>query len=133
MSKFQPTVLGITAFMEANRLDFRLEGPKMEEPKRASLYYAKPETKKQKKARKKARMLDGEPVKLVEIVREKKTDNVTAIVIKWGDRTVKLGRRTQAAGKPSFYRSLEPSNSSAIPESPEEIIDALNLLLAQSL
>jgi hypothetical protein len=114
MSDFQPTVLGITAFMAPNRIDFVLDGPELCSPERASAYYDNPAAEI-KLAGKKLSITgfdvndDDEPVSLE---------------IRWGRRSIKLGRR-RAAGAASFYRSLESANDSAAPHTAAQISAAL--------
>jgi hypothetical protein len=112
MNNFQAQRLGITAFMASNRVDFVLDGPDMDAPARCSAFYNNPEAKIK---------LDGKQLKIEAVT----TDDDGAhkqLQIKWGRRVIKLGRRSNASGPVSFYRSLEDGNQVAGPKS----TDALN-------
>jgi hypothetical protein len=121
MSDFKPSVLGITAFMASNRVDFVLEGPE-QPPVRASLFYNRPE----------------ETVKLNnKVLRITGFDNneegePTRLNVRWGRQNITLGRRWNATGNVSFYRSIEATNTVAGPRSAAEITEALSLFASAS-
>lgn len=119
MKDFIPTVLGITAFMVENRIDFVLDGPEMESAERCSAFYNNPEAELK---------LEGKKLQILDVVSDKKTGEVKTLVIRWGRKTIELGRRS-AAGPTSFYRSLG-SNNNAGPKSAEEILNALQGFLS---
>jgi hypothetical protein len=115
MNNFQAQRLGITAFMAANRVDFVLDGPEMDEPARCSAYYETPESKLK---------LDGKQLK-IEAVTTDDAGEPKQVQIKWGRRVIKLGRRNNASGPVSFYRSLEAGNQTEGPKSAADILNAL--------
>jgi hypothetical protein len=116
MSDFQAQRLGLTAFMASNRVDFVLDGPEMDEPARCSAFYDNAEAKLK---------LDGKQLK-IEAVSTDSEGAPKQLQVKWGRRVIKLGRRNNAAGPVSFYRSLEAGNEAAAPRS----ADAVNAALA---
>jgi len=115
-STFQPTVLGLTAFIASNRIDFVLDGPDLEKPERCSAFYDAPERKLK---------LDGKALKIVGV--DTDSDGEPArLTVKHGRNTLVLGRRRNASGPVSFYRSLEPSNNADAPKSADEVLAALS-------
>jgi hypothetical protein len=120
MSNFQAQRLGITAFMASNRVDFVLDGPDMEAPARCSAFYDKAEAKLK---------LDGKQLK-IEAVTTDGAGEPKQVQIKWGRRVIKLGRRNNASGPVSFYRSLEAGNIAG-PKSADDILSAFSNFLPQ--
>lgn len=114
MSTFQAQRLGITAFMASNRVDFVLDGPEMDEPARVSAFYDNPEAKIK---------LSGKQLK-IEAVTTDDDGTHKQLQIKWGRRVIKLGRRNNASGPVSFYRSLEDSSQAAGPKSEADLTAA---------
>ena len=122
MADFKAQRLGITAFMASNRVDFVLDGPSMDEPARCSAFYDNAEAKLK---------LDGKLLRIEDVGTD--TDGAPKqLQIKWGRRIIKLGRRNNASGPVSFYRSLESSNEGAAPKSDAAIMDALGNFLPKS-
>ena len=114
-SSFVPTVLGLTAFMASNRIDFVLDGPNRETPARVSAFYNNPKA---------ALKLDGKALKIVSV----DTDDAgepNRLEIKLGRECIVLGRRKDASGPVSFYRSMEASNNAGAPKTAAEILTAL--------
>jgi len=115
MKTFVPTQLGITAFVESNRIDFVLDGPSMENPERCTIYRNNPEAPLK---------LESKQFKFVRKVLDEETGAVKQIEVKWGRRVIRLGRRIKAPGAPSFYKGLEVSNSTA-PKTEADLADVL--------
>ena len=115
MSNFQPQQLGLTAWIEGNRIDFSLHGPLMAEAVRCTAMRGKDNSEL---------TLEGKALKVVTHVTDSE-GNVTKLDIVWGNREIRLGRKTGASGSPSFYRSLSPSNSTA-PTTEEDIASILS-------
>jgi hypothetical protein len=121
MNTFIPQQLGITAFMESNRIDFVLEGPEQKKLT-CSVFYVKAKSAKIPK-------LDDK--KLTWVTTHKNPEGRPAqIEIKWDRKTLKLGRRWKAQGKTSFYTSLENGGGGASPQSDDAIMAALEQLNA---
>jgi len=119
-AQFQTKQLGITAFLAANRVDFVLDGPAMEKPARVSAFADKPSAKL---------TLDGKALKIVGSDVDEAGEPVK-LEIKWGKEVLKLGRRKDASGPVSFYRSLETASSAAAPKTAEQITNLLALFTA---
>ena len=119
MSTFTPAILGITAFVEHNRVDFIVNGPEMENPERASFYF-NPTSEADVK-------LQGKKLTILPAERDAdgKLVNPGQMKIRWGRQTLTLGHRANASGPMSFYRSLEDSNASARPKTPEQLFALL--------
>lgn len=122
MSNFQAQRLGITAFMAANRVDFVLDGPDMDEPARVSAFYDNAGAKLK---------LAGSQLK-IEAVSTDSNREPKQLQIKWGRKVIKLGRRNNASGPVSFYRSLEATNEAAAPKSAADIMSALGNFLPEA-
>jgi hypothetical protein len=127
-SKFQPQVLGITAFMESNRIDFCLQGPNVEK-QTVSAFYDNPKAEL---------VLDGKALVVGVPNSKSRAKNPKKVVfetdengepmklnIQYDGQNIRLGRRTKAKGKVSFYRSLESQNNGNAPKSSADIIAAL--------
>lgn len=110
MTDFIPTVRGITAFVEANRIDFVVNGPEMQMPERTSIYF-EPTSNDDV-------LLEGEKLQILpaELDADGNVVDPGKLRIKWGRRVLTLGHRKNAAGPMSFYRSLETANDSARPQ-----------------
>lgn len=121
MSNFEPQILGITAFMATNRIDFVVDGPDMDSPERCSAFYDG--------GNKSTLKLDGKKLSVKQVGTDDDGEP-TSLTVKWGRETVKLGRRKNASGPVSFYKSLEASNNAGAPKSAEEIIGSLKRLLS---
>jgi hypothetical protein len=119
MTTFVPSVLGLTAFVESNRIDFILNGPELETPERASIYFEPTSEADVKLQGKKLTILPAERDEDGQLV------NPGKLRIKWGRQTLTLGHRANASGPMSFYRSLEDSNASARPKTPEQLFALL--------
>lgn len=117
---FVPKVLGLTAFMADNRIDFVIDGPELTTPVRCSAFYDKPKAKLS---------LDGKVLKIERVHADAVSGEPTQIEVRWGKDVLKLGRRKDATGPVSFYRSLESANGSG-PKSAQEILDALKLFVS---
>ena len=118
---FVPTKLGITAFLTNSGIDFVLEGPNKPQTRPVFVQVSK---------RKRELQLDGKAIS-ISGYRLDEQGQPAKLDILWGKEELVLGRRTQAAGNASFYRSLEPQNSTRGPQTPEEIIAHLNALMAK--
>ena len=114
MATFQAQRLGITAFMASNRVDFVLDGPDMDAPARCSAFYDNADAKLK---------LDGKALK-IEAVSTDDAGEPKQVQIKWGRRVIKLGRRSNASGPVSFYRSLEATNEANAPKSAADLLSA---------
>jgi len=112
MSDYIVTELGIKAFVEGSRIDFILQTPGVD-PKlfpRVTCKASEPEAELS---------LAGKNFSVVS------ADN-TQIIVDFGTRTsINLGRCTKSAGKPSYYRGLEPSNTTH-PRTEEALADVLS-------
>lgn len=117
-SAFIPQLLGITAFMASNRIDFVLDGPNRETPARTSAFYDNPKAKLH---------LDGKLLKIVAVHTDKVSDEPNQLEIRLGGERIVLGRRKDAAGPVSFYRSMEAGNNADAPKTAKEILSALRL------
>jgi len=117
MNNFEPQRLGMTAFMASNRVDFVLDGPGMESPERVSAFYDNPEAKLK---------LQGKQLK-IEGFTSDSDGNPQKLEVKWGRQVIKLGRRKNASGPVSFYRSLETASDAAAPKSAQDIAAALSV------
>jgi hypothetical protein len=115
-SKFVPQKLGLTAFMAANRIDFVIDGPALKTPERCSAFYNAPEAKLK---------IAGKSLKIGSVITDPESGEPTAIEVKFGREVLRMGRRKEAKGDVSFYRSLEPSNKVAGPKTAAEILAAL--------
>lgn len=120
-STFQPSVTGITAFAEVNRIDFILDGPDMDSPERASLFFDSMNEAEVK--------LDGK--KLSILPPERNEDGSlkypNRLSIKWNRRVINLGFRKAASGKPSWYRSIDHGRDSVRPQNSEQLFAAMGL------
>ena len=120
MSTFQPQILGMTAFMAPNRIDFVIDGPGMVKPERCSAFYDNP----------KAKLKLGSRGLKIEQVTTDEGGEPNGLVVKWGRESIRLGRRQNASGLVSFYRSLESTNAADAPKSGEQIMGALNAFIS---
>lgn len=116
MSEFQSQQLGITAFMASNRIDFVLDGPEMDSPERCSAFYDNPKAKLK---------LQAKGLKITSVVTDEESGEPVQLQVKWGRETLKLGRRQNASGPVSFYRSLETANNVGAPKTAKQILDKL--------
>lgn len=69
-------------------------------------------------------VLNGNPVELLDIEMNDEGEP-SHVVLQYGQRRLRLGRRWKAAGQPSFYRSLgavKPVNAGAIAQAFKEAI-----------
>ena len=116
-STFVPTVMGMTAFMAANRIDFVIDGPALETPERCSAFYNAPEAKLK---------IAGKSLKISSVITDPESGEPTALEVKFGREVLRMGRRKDATGPVSFYRSLEAQNNAGAPKTAAEILTALS-------
>ena len=115
MDKFVVQQLGLTAFLVGGRVDFVLDGPAMEKPARVSAFANAPKAKI---------TLDGKQIKVTGSECDESGEPVK-LLVKFGRSELKLGRRKNASGPVSFYRSLEPSNTVGAPKTAEQVLELL--------
>lgn len=120
-AKFVPTQLGLTAFLTASGIDFVLEGPNKPQTRPVFVQVSK---------RKRELQLDGKAIS-ISGYRLDEQGQPAKLDILWGKEELVLGRRKQASGNVSFYRSLETKSAASGPQTPEEIIAHLNALMAK--
>jgi hypothetical protein len=112
MSNYIVTELGIKAFVEGSRVDFILQTPGLAQENfpRVTAKTAEPEAEL---------TLDGKAFVVV-------SADTANIIVNYGTRTgINLGRCTKSKGKPSYYRGLEASNSTA-PKTEAELTAVLS-------
>jgi hypothetical protein len=124
IAKFVPKQLGITAFLTDSGIDFVIEGP--EKPQTRPVW-----VETNKRTHRKELRLDGKALSVIGYRKDSEGKPAMKLDIEWGDEVMTLGRRKGAAGKVSFYRSLEGSNPNQGPQTDDEIMALLDSLIAK--
>ena len=98
--QFQPSRAGITAFMDHSKVDFVFQGPNSERS-RLSVPFDSTTL---------AGTLNNKPFEILEVLFTD-SNKPKGIKVRYGRLTLTLGRRWNASGAPSFYRSVGPTNT----------------------
>lgn len=117
-NSYVPTRLELTVFVEANRLDFKLDGPQLEGAERTSVFFDKVGQK---------HILNGQ-----ELVLPKQARKANGHLVDPGGLTITLDGKSirlpkAKSGKTRYYKPLETANEAAAPKTPAELFNALGI------
>jgi hypothetical protein len=117
-NKYVATRLELTIFIEANRLDFKYDGPLLEDAERTSVFYDKV----------RGEHTLGEKLLLIPEQARKKNGHLVEpnhMTIVLDGETIKLPRAK--SGKPRYYKPLETANEAAAPKTASELFNRMGV------
>jgi hypothetical protein len=117
--QYIPQRTEIVAFVEANRLDFRLQGPTVDTAARCSVYFQRADEQHR---------LDGNVLRVLRQPRDsdgKRTDP-DHLHIQWGRRKFRM-RRIDGNGKPRYILYPNDQNEANRPKTAEDLFEAMGI------